>query len=61
MVRIEGDEVLQKVVEGYTWQLVEVDLSPYAGKSIHVDLGNGLNDQWSFEAGYWSGLQVVSK
>lgn len=60
-VRIDGEEVLKKVVEGYTWQTIEVNLSPFAGQTILIELENGLNDAWKFEAGYWSGLEVISE
>ncbi|NRB75108.1 MAG: sulfatase [Verrucomicrobiales bacterium] len=60
-VRIDGEEVLKKTVQGNLWQPVEVDLSPYAGKTIQVDLENRLNETWRFEAGYWSGLEILSE
>ena len=56
---IDGEEVLKKIIEEQTWQLVELDLSAYEGKTIQIDLENRLNDARKFEAGYWSGLEVV--
>jgi hypothetical protein len=53
--------VLKKIVEGYTWQPVEVNLTPYAGKAIQIEMENRLHGEWKFEAGYWSELKIVSE
>ena len=60
-IRIDGEEVLKKIVEGYTWQPVEVNLTPYAGKAIQIEMENRLHGEWKFEAGYWSELKIVSE
>lgn len=61
IIRIDDEEVLEKAVAASTWQTVEVDLSPYAGRSLQVELENGPNGDWKFEAGYWSGLKITSE
>jgi len=42
------------------WMDVEVDLSPYAGKRDAVVLYNRANG-WSYEAGYWAEISVISE
>jgi len=60
-IRINGEEVLKKIVEDSAWQPVEVNLSPYAGKTIQIEMDNCLNNDWKYEAGYWSSLKIVSE
>ena len=54
-VRINGNAVLQKNIGKKTcedgWTTVNVDLSPYAGKSVKLALENRANN-WASEAGY---------
>ena len=39
------------------WQAVTVDLAPFAGKAVTVELVN-QPDGWSWEAAYWGGVEV---
>jgi hypothetical protein len=45
---------------GDRWKLISIDLSSYAGKKVKVRLENVAND-WNFEFGYWSDIQLKSK
>jgi putative heme-binding domain-containing protein len=58
-VLADGAVVHQRIVggKGERWQSVLVDLSRFAGKTIHLRLENCAND-WSFEFGYWSELEL---
>jgi hypothetical protein len=58
VVRIAGDEVLQKSIEASSWQEFQFDLTKYAGKTINIELENRASD-WSFEAAYWSQIKLV--
>ncbi len=58
VVRIAGDEVLQKPIEASSWQEFQFDLTKYAGKTINIELENRASD-WSFEAAYWSQIKLV--
>ena len=39
---------------------VDVDLTPYAGKAINVELINQPSG-WSWEAAYWAKIALESK
>jgi len=57
-VRINGDEVLKKSIEDSSWQKLRIDLTKHAGKTIMIELENRASD-WSFEAAYWSRIELV--
>ena len=58
VVRIAGEEVLQKPIEDAAWQAFQFDLTKHAGKTINIELENRASD-WAFEAAYWSQIEVV--
>lgn len=59
VARVDGQELLRKKIEGNSeWQAVVVDLAPFAGKKIVVELEN-QPDGWKFEAAYWGGLRLL--
>ena len=64
IVKADGDELLEKKINPETvdngWAELEVDLSKMAGKSVLLELVNQA-DGWSFEAGYWAEIEVVSR
>ena len=64
IVKADGKELLNKAVGKETapggWMEVVVDLTPYAGKSINVELVNQPSG-WSWEAAYWAKIAVESK
>ncbi len=55
----EGKELKRQIIDksGERWKRVEIDLTPFAGKTIPVRLENAAND-WNFEFGYWSDVEV---
>lgn len=42
------------------WKKVSLDLTPFAGQSVRLELLNQANG-WSWEFGYWGRIQVVSE
>ncbi len=64
VVKADGKELLkQEIGPGSAekgWAELTVDLSPYAGKTISLELVNAP-DEWSWEAGYWAKIAVESK
>ena len=64
MVKIDGKQVANETISKQAckngWKDVTVDLSPYAGKSVKVELENRANG-WMYEAGCWSGIAVKSE
>ena len=60
VVRIDGKEVLTQSIEGAKWREFRIDLTPYGGKTVKVELENHATD-WAFEAGYWSRLEIRSE
>jgi hypothetical protein len=63
VVRADMRELLRKAIGKATstngWVDVNVDLSPYAGKTVLLELNNQASD-WSFEAGYWAKIAIES-
>jgi putative heme-binding domain-containing protein len=64
VVKIDGKEVQSKLISQKSgekgWTETFVDLTPYAGKTINVELLNQPND-WNYEYGYWARAEVVSQ
>ncbi|MCY3017628.1 MAG: ADP-ribosylglycohydrolase family protein [Planctomycetota bacterium] len=65
IVKADGKELLKKLVSKDTatkdgWLETDVDLSPYAGKSVNVELINQPNG-WSWEGGYWAEIAAKSE
>lgn len=60
-LRVFADNRLvhQQLVDksGERWKPVSVDLSKFAGEKVALRLENAANN-WSFEFGYWSGLEL---
>ncbi|MDP3849266.1 MAG: ADP-ribosylglycohydrolase family protein [Luteolibacter sp.] len=63
-VQVNRKVLVSKVVTKDTttdgWMNVVVDLTPYAGQSVFVELLNQPNG-WSYETGYWANLIVETK
>ena len=64
LVRADGKE-LNKITVGEAsatggWMDVEVDLSDYTGKKVKLELANAASG-WTFEAGYWAEIKIVSE
>ncbi|MCA9039422.1 MAG: ADP-ribosylglycohydrolase family protein [Planctomycetaceae bacterium] len=64
LIRIDGKEVENTLVSKQTvdktgWLTREIDLSPYAGKTIKLELVNQPND-WFYEAAYWDELRLIN-
>ncbi len=64
IVRADGKELLRKPVSAQTatdhWLTQEVDLSAFAGKRINLELVNQPSG-WSYEAAYWSAIDLQSR
>jgi putative heme-binding domain-containing protein len=60
---IDGEVVSREEISSQTakegWCEVTVDLSPYAGKTVEVQLQN-VPTGWSWEFGYWSKIEIVT-
>jgi hypothetical protein len=63
-VKAEGKVLLEQTVGKETapegWLDVTVDLSPYAGKTVPVELVNQPNG-WAWEAAYWARIEFESE
>ena len=60
VAKVDGKEVMRKKVGGsdkVDWQTLAIDLAPYAGKRVKVELVNQPDD-WKFEAAYWGGIEL---
>jgi hypothetical protein len=61
LVKVDGEELLKKSVGAETaptgWMDVVVDLTPYAGRSVKLELWNQASG-WSGELGYWQGISI---
>jgi len=61
IVKADGKEVFKQVVGKDTcksgWMDVSVDLSPWSGKTVMLELLNQPNG-WSWEAGYWAKIAI---
>ena len=65
VIRVNGSEQKTQLIGKDTvgpdgWQAVTFDLTPFAGNSIKVDLDNAPNG-WSWEAAYWTDLEIASE
>ena len=65
IVKADGKELCATPVSHATvkedgWLPVEVDLSPYAGKTVNVELVNQPSG-WAWEGAYWAQITVESK
>lgn len=62
---LANKEVLHDQIVSYEtvkteWLDLEIDLSRFAGKSIHLSLENKANN-WKNEFGYWGSIKIVSE
>jgi hypothetical protein len=60
IANVDGKEILRKKIgeKGKAdWQTLALDLSPYAGKKVKVELIN-QPDGWQFEAAYWEKIEL---
>ena len=61
IVKADGKEQLEQTIGPDTvkdgWAEIDVDVSPFAGKTIKVELINQSNG-WSWEAAYWAKVDV---
>ena len=64
IIKANGRELTRKTISGETapggWLDVKVDLSPYAGKTIELELINQPT-AWKFEAGHWAEISLESQ
>lgn len=59
-IRVNGSVQFEKIISGNAWQDLEFDLTPFAGNSIQMELENMPNG-WSYEAGYWSRIEIAEE
>ena len=63
-VKADGETLLEQTIGPETvtddWATIEVDVTPYAGRTVQLELLNIAND-WQFEAAYWSEITVESR
>ena len=64
IVRANGKQLFDGVISEQTteknWSDLEIDLTPYAGQTVRLELDNHPND-WSFEFGYWGNVEIVTE
>jgi putative membrane-bound dehydrogenase-like protein len=64
VVKANGQKLYDGVVGPKTtsngWGEISVDLTPYAGKKVTLELLNSANG-WSWEFGYWHGVRINSQ
>jgi putative membrane-bound dehydrogenase-like protein len=64
VVRADDQKLLDKIIGGKTttdgWAELTVDLTPFAGRQVTLELENRAND-WSWEFGYWGKVEIVSE
>jgi len=64
IVRADGKDLAREKIGKKTctdgWRTVEVALSPLAGRTVSLELVNQA-DGWSFEAGYWAEIELLSE
>ncbi len=61
IVKVDGTMVLEKTIGPDSiqdgWASLDVDLTPYAGRTIKVEVINQANG-WRYEAAYWAKVQI---
>jgi hypothetical protein len=66
IIRVNGKGVVHKHVNKTTtgttdpWLTEEVDLSPFVGKTVKLELINQPTG-WSYEAAYWGEIALISR
>ncbi|MDR0327563.1 MAG: ADP-ribosylglycohydrolase family protein [Planctomycetaceae bacterium] len=64
IVKVDGKEILKRSIgkehdpPNNRWTTVDVDLTPYTGKTIKLELLNQPTG-WSYEAGYWAEIKLT--
>jgi len=63
VVNVNGRQVVEQSIDKDSatngWLSLDVDLSAFAGKSVKLELENRA-DEWRWEAGYWSAIELVT-
>jgi hypothetical protein len=61
VVLANGAELLRKVIVGSRWQILEVDLSPFGGQTVLLEVLNaaGGSVEWHAERAYWNNLCIL--
>ena len=61
IVKVDGKEIFKRLIgnEPNTprWKTIEIDLAPYAGKTVKLELLNQPNG-WAWEGGYWAEIEI---
>ena len=59
IARVDGKEILAKMIDADKWQEFSADLSAYAGKTIDIELLNQATG-WkpAFEGAYWANIEI---
>ena len=63
MAKVDGKKATEQTIGPDStengWANIDIDLSPFAGKTVKVELINQANG-WSWEAAYWAKIAVTS-
>ncbi len=63
-VKVDDEELLHEIIGeetlDYDWKEFLLEISSYAGDHVNVEIYNEAND-WKYEAGYWSKIELVTQ
>ena len=61
IVKVDDKEIFKQLIGSESnvprWKTIDIDLTPYAGRTIKLELLNQPNG-WSWEAGYWAEIDI---
>jgi hypothetical protein len=63
IINVDGVEILKRTIghdqnaPDHRWKTINLDLTPYAGKTIKLELLNQANG-WAWEGGYWAEIDL---
>jgi len=64
IVKVDGADIFKRLIgsepNAPRWKTIDVDLTPYAGKTVKLELLNQPNG-WAWEGGYWSQIEVKTE
>jgi hypothetical protein len=60
-VRVNGKEIFSQVIVGPEWKMVDVDLTPYGGDEILLELSHRPAGNPDGETAFWDRIYVGSR
>jgi putative heme-binding domain-containing protein len=57
--KLYDNEISEQSTENL-WADIEIDLSPFAGQEVKLELEN-FPDEWAFEYAYWGAVEIVTE